>query len=42
MKGSRIFAIILIVAVLAAIGLAAALKYQQLERRARLHQHQLQ
>lgn len=37
MKGSKIFAIIMIVAVLAAIGLAAALKHQQLERRARFH-----
>jgi hypothetical protein len=38
MRGSRIFAIILIVAALAAIGLAAALKHQQLERRARIQQ----
>ena len=38
MRGSRIFAIILIVAALAAIGLAAALKHQQLQRRARIQQ----
>jgi hypothetical protein len=38
MRGSRIFAIILIVAALAAIGLAAALKHQELERRARIQQ----
>ncbi len=37
MRGSRIIAIIAIIAALAAIGLAAALKHQQLERRARLH-----
>jgi hypothetical protein len=35
MRGSRIFAIIMIVAALAAIGLAIGLKHQQLERRAR-------
>ena len=38
MRGSRVFAIIMIVAALAAIGLAAALKHQQLERRARIQQ----
>jgi hypothetical protein len=38
MRGSRIFAIIMIVAALAAIGLAAALKHQQLQRRARIQQ----
>ncbi|HEY1586377.1 MAG TPA: hypothetical protein VGH63_11865 [Polyangia bacterium] len=37
MRGSKIIAIIALVAALAAIGLAAALKHQQLERRARLH-----
>ncbi|HEX8951504.1 MAG TPA: hypothetical protein VF997_05845 [Polyangia bacterium] len=36
MRGSRIIAIIAIVAALAAIGLATALKYQQVQRRARL------
>jgi len=35
MRGSRMVAIIFIVAALAAIALAAALKHQQLERRAR-------
>jgi len=38
MRGSRVFAIIMIVAALAAIGLAAALKHQQLQRRARIQQ----
>ncbi|HEX3865821.1 MAG TPA: hypothetical protein VHV78_03680 [Gemmatimonadaceae bacterium] len=37
MRGSKIIAIIALVAALAAIGLAAGLKYQQVERRARLH-----
>jgi hypothetical protein len=37
MRGSRIIVIIAIVATLAAIALAAALKHQQLERRARIH-----
>ena len=40
MRGSRIFAIILVVAALMAIGLAAALKHQQTERRARAKQAQ--
>jgi hypothetical protein len=38
MRGSRIFAIIALVAALAAVGLAWALKHQQNERRARVHQ----
>ena len=37
MRGSRVILLIAIVAVLAAIGLAAALKYQQVARNARLH-----
>jgi hypothetical protein len=41
-RGSRIVAIIAVVAALAAIGLAAALKHQQLERRARLEQRRAQ
>lgn len=40
MRGSRVIAIIAIVAALAAVGLAAALKYQQIKQRARLHQIQ--
>ena len=40
MRGSRVIAIIAIVAALAAIGLAAGLKYQQISRRARYHQQQ--
>ncbi|MGZ3440170.1 MAG: hypothetical protein ACXVDD_11675 [Polyangia bacterium] len=38
MRGSRIIGIIALVATLAAILLAAALKHQQTERRARVHQ----
>ncbi|MCU1279428.1 MAG: hypothetical protein JWM53_2974 [bacterium] len=38
MRGSRIIAIIALVAAIAAITLAAALKHQQNERRARVHQ----
>jgi len=38
MRGSRIFAIIALVAALAAIGLAAALKHQQTVRKAHLEQ----
>ena len=40
MRGSRIIAIIALVAALAAVGLAAGLKYQQIKRNARLHQLQ--
>jgi len=38
MRGSRIFAIIALVAALAAIALAAALKHQQTVRNARIEQ----
>jgi cell division protein FtsL len=42
MRGSKIIAIIAMVAALVAIGLAASLKYQQLKRNQRLHQLQQQ
>jgi hypothetical protein len=38
MRGSRIFAIIVVVAMLAAIALAAALKHQQTVRKAHIEQ----
>jgi hypothetical protein len=38
MRGSRIFAIILVVAAIAAVTLAAALKHQQNVRKARIEQ----
>lgn len=38
MRGSRIFAIIALVATLAAIALAAALKHQETVRKARIEQ----
>jgi cell division septation protein DedD len=38
MRGSRIIGIIALVAALAAIGLATALKHQENQRRARVHQ----
>ena len=38
MRGSRIFAIILAVAALAAVALAAALKHQQTVRKAHIEQ----
>jgi hypothetical protein len=38
MRGSRIFAIIMLVAAIAAITLAAALKHQQTVRKARIEQ----
>ena len=38
MRGSRVFAIIVVVATLAAIALAVALKHQQTVRKARIEQ----